>query len=211
MQLVRPETEFDAPDIAGQTMSVQVGGQVFADWTSLAGIVADFGSGLAVQLSSSRLLHTMGRYEVLPKLFFGALNARTGPRRTACCSPEPCVPTGLGLALETATSFINFGAFLAFTAVNICVVVHCARNRGAGRGTVLGHVVTPVLGACVTLYLMTSSAGERSSSAAAGSPPLSRTSSGSPGAQSADSSHPEPVLAVRVRRVSPSPPTYGRR
>lgn len=159
MQLVHPGGEFDAPDIAGFTMSVQVGGQVFADWTNLAGIVAGFGSGLAVQLSSSRLLYTMGRDGVLPKRFFAALNARTGtPVYCVLLTGAMCF-AGLGLTLETATSFINFGAFLAFTAVNICVVVHYARNRGSGRSTVLGHVVIPVLGACVTLYLMTQLSG----------------------------------------------------
>ncbi|MFG3042111.1 APC family permease [Streptomyces sp. NPDC048330] len=160
MQLVHPGGVFDAPDIAGYTMSVQVGGQSFADWTNLAGIVAGFGSGLAVQLSSSRLLYTMGRDGVLPKRVFGALNARTGtPVFCVLLTGAMCF-VGLGLTLETATSFINFGAFLAFTAVNVCVVVHWARNPTSGRGSVIGHVVTPALGTCVTLYLMTRLSGQ---------------------------------------------------
>ncbi|WP_143664750.1 APC family permease, partial [Streptomyces sp. NRRL B-24572] len=78
MQLVHPGDVFDDPEIVAYTMSVQVGGQTFADWTNIAGIAGGFASGLAIQLSSSRLLHIMGRDGVLPKRFFGALNVRTG-------------------------------------------------------------------------------------------------------------------------------------
>ncbi|MGW1410740.1 APC family permease [Streptomyces sp. NPDC002403] len=136
------------------TMSVQVGGQTFADWTNMAGIVAGFASGLAVQLSSSRLMYIMGRDGVLPR-FLGTLHPRT--RTPVFCllvTGAMCL-LGPGLSLETATSFINFGAFLAFTVVNACVVVHFVRNRGTGGVGVLGHVVAPVLGAGVTVYLLT--------------------------------------------------------
>lgn len=62
---------------------------------------------------------------------------------------------GLSLSLETAASFIDFGAFLAFTAVNACVIVHVVRNRGASGVKVSGHVVVPALAARVTAYLLT--------------------------------------------------------
>ncbi|MEU6106392.1 hypothetical protein ABZ841_37655, partial [Streptomyces flaveolus] len=37
----------------------------------------------------------------------------------------------------------------------MCVVVFFVRNRGADGVKVLGYVVAPALGVCVTLYLMT--------------------------------------------------------
>ncbi|RFC77192.1 APC family permease [Streptomyces sp. AcE210] len=155
MQLVHPGGVFEDPEVVSYAMSIEVGGQTFADWTNMAGIIGGFASGLAVQLSSSRLLYTMGRDGVLPKRFFGALHPRT--RTPVLClllTGVMCV-LGLNISLATATSFINFGAFLAFTAVNACVVVHFVRNRGEGGGKVLGYVVAPALGACVTIYLMT--------------------------------------------------------
>jgi amino acid transporter len=159
MQLVHPGGAFDDPQIVAYTMSVEVGGQTFADWTNMAGIVGGFASGLAVQLSSSRLLYIMGRDGVLPRRFFGALNARTGTPVLCLALTGAVGLVGLDLSLETATSFINFGAFLGFTMVNACVVLYFVRNRagalGSGGAKVLGYVVAPALGACVTVYLMT--------------------------------------------------------
>ncbi|MGW1005771.1 APC family permease [Streptomyces sp. NPDC002520] len=159
MQLVHPGGVFDDPQIVAYTMSIEVGGQTFADWTNMAGIVGGFASGLAVQLSSSRLLYIMGRDGVLPKRFFGALNTRTGTPVLCLALTGAVGLVGLDLSLETATSFVNFGAFLGFTVVNACVVVYFVRNRaralGSGGAKVLGYVVAPTLGACVTVYLMT--------------------------------------------------------
>ncbi|RVU19952.1 APC family permease [Streptomyces antnestii] len=155
MQLVHPGGLFDDPETVAYTMSIEIGGQTFADWTNMAGIVGGFASGLAVQLSSSRLLYTMGRDGVLPQRFFGTLHPRTKtPVLCLLLTGAMCL-LGLDISLATATSFINFGAFLAFTAVNVGVVVHFVRNRRAGVTKVLGYVVAPALGACVTVYLMT--------------------------------------------------------
>ncbi|MFI2410260.1 APC family permease [Streptomyces sp. NPDC018947] len=156
MQLVHPGGDFTDPDIAGYTLSVQVGGQAFADWTNMAAIVGGFASGLAVQLSSSRLLYSMGRDGVLPRRIFGTLHPRTQtPVLSLLVTGAMCL-TGLNIDLQTATSFINFGAFAAFTAVNVCVVLFYLRNRPtSGGGDVLGYVVAPTLGACVTAYLIT--------------------------------------------------------
>ncbi|MFD5300763.1 APC family permease [Streptomyces mutabilis] len=154
MQLVHPGGAFDDPDIIAYTMSVQVGGQTFADWTNMATIIGGFASGLAVQLSSSRLLYSMGRDGVLPRRIFGTLHPRTQtPVLSLLLTGAMCL-TGLDIGLQTATSFINFGAFTAFTAVNVCVVVFYLRNRETSGG-VLGYVVVPALGACVTVYLIT--------------------------------------------------------
>ncbi|MFJ8543313.1 APC family permease [Streptomyces sp. NPDC093586] len=155
MQLVHPGGDFADPDIAGYTLSVQVGGQAFADWTNMASIVGGFASGLAVQLSSSRLLYSMGRDGVLPRRVFGTLHPRTQtPVLSLLVTGAMCL-TGLNIDLQTATSFINFGAFTAFTAVNVCVVLFYVRNRPTDGGGILGYVVTPTLGACVTAYLIT--------------------------------------------------------
>ncbi|WP_337460069.1 APC family permease [Rhodococcus opacus] len=76
VQLVHPGDIFDDAQAASYAMSVQVGGQFFADWTNLAEIIAGSASCLAVQLSSSRLLFIMGRDGVLPRRMFGTLNGR---------------------------------------------------------------------------------------------------------------------------------------
>jgi hypothetical protein len=60
------------------------------------------------------------------------------------------------LGNRIATSFINFGAFLAFTAVNLCVIAYFIRNRRQGTTlSITGFIVLPILGAAVDFYLLT--------------------------------------------------------
>jgi amino acid transporter len=62
----------------------------------------------------------------------------------------------LNISLEIATSFINFGAFLAFAAVNLCVIAYFIRSRQQGKKlSITGFIVLPILGAAVDIYLLT--------------------------------------------------------
>jgi len=158
MQLVHPGFDFGKPgdeQVGGYILSIQVGGQAFADWTNLAGIVAGFASGLAVQLSSSRLLYFMGRDGVLSKRVFGWVSPRTRTPIWAILFTGLMCFVGMGLTTDVAYSFINFGAFTGFTIVNICVIAFFVRKRKTRRLSVLGYVVLPALGACVTVSLLT--------------------------------------------------------
>ncbi|WP_458319544.1 APC family permease [Mycolicibacterium brisbanense] len=159
MQLVHPGDLFEDAQAASYTMSVDVGGQFFADWTNLAGIIAGSASCLAVQLSTSRLLYIMGRDGVLSRRVFGYVNPRTlTPIYCVLVSGAMCF-VGLNLSLQTATGFINFGAFTAFTAVNVCVIAYYLRHRRTRRLSTLGYVVLPAAGAMVSIYLLTQLSG----------------------------------------------------
>ncbi|GAA3289462.1 hypothetical protein GCM10020295_01370 [Streptomyces cinereospinus] len=62
----------------------------------------------------------------------------------------------LRLSLATSTSFINFGAFIAFTFVNLAVIATYLRERRAGRRPgLLGHMIAPAIGATVDVWLLT--------------------------------------------------------
>ena len=65
---------------------------------------------------------------------------------------------GLGalfLDVTTSTSFINFGAFSAYTLVNFSVIAHFLRHRpGRGAGAIVGWVVVPLAGAAIDFYLL---------------------------------------------------------
>lgn len=61
----------------------------------------------------------------------------------------------LFLDVATSTWFINFGAFTAFTLVNISVVCHYLRRRRAGQNlNPLSYLVVPVVGAVICAYLL---------------------------------------------------------
>ncbi|WP_257643144.1 hypothetical protein [Micrococcus luteus] len=96
----------------------------------------------------------MGRDGALPRSFFGRLNAK---RATPVLNIILTGVTGLGaifLDVATSTSFINFGAFTAFTLVNIACISHFIRHRGEGLSP-LWFIVVPAVGALVGFYLLT--------------------------------------------------------
>ncbi|BDY29965.1 APC family permease [Mycolicibacterium mageritense] len=159
MQLVHPGDVFEDAQAASYTMSIDVGGQFYADWTNLGGIIAGSASCLAVQLSTSRLLYIMGRDGVLPKRVFGYVSPRTlTPVYCVLLTGAMCF-VGLNLSLQTATGFINFGAFTAFTAVNVCVIAYYLRHRPTHRLGIVGYVALPAAGAVVSVYLLTQLSG----------------------------------------------------
>lgn len=154
-QLVHPGGQFDDTASAASQIALQIGGPLFGA-VFLAGlVVAQFASGLAAQASASRLLYAMGRDAVLPKTVFGRLDPRF---RTPVLNLAITGAVGLiaiFLDVATSTSFINFGAFTAFTLVNLAVIFHFVRERRAGRRpNVLSYAVVPAGGALVCAFLL---------------------------------------------------------
>lgn len=154
-QLVHPGGQFEDTASAASSIALQIGGQLFGA-VFLAGlVVAQFASGLAAQASASRLLYAMGRDAVLPRTVFGRLNPRF---RTPVLNLAITGAVGLiaiFLDVATSTSFINFGAFTAFTLVNLAVIFYFVRERRAGHQlNVLSYVVVPAGGALVCAFLL---------------------------------------------------------
>jgi putrescine importer len=155
-QLVALRLHVQDPDSAAFDIAADIGGRLMSS-VFLAGLViTQFASGVAAQASASRLLFAMGRDNVLPKKVFGFLQRRFH---------TPAFNIGLigivGLAAiwldpATSVSFINFGAFTAFTFVNLCVIAMAIRRRNArGPKAVLVNFVVPLVGAAVDVWLLT--------------------------------------------------------
>jgi putrescine importer len=154
-QLVHPGGVFEDSASAASAIALQIGGQLFGA-VFLAGlVVAQFASGLAAQASASRLLYAMGRDAVLPRKVFGRLNARFHTPVVNLVLTGAVGLIALFLDVATSTSFINFGAFTAFTLVNLSVIFHFVRERRAGnRLNPVSYVAVPVVGAVVCAYLL---------------------------------------------------------
>lgn len=154
-QLVRPGGTFDDAASAAFDIAQLIGGSLFGA-LFLAGVVlAQFSSGLAAQASASRLLYAMGRDGVLPPRFFGFINPKY---RTPILNIGLIGVIGL-LALTfdpaTSTSFINFGAFTAFTFVNLAVIAYFIREHRAGRKrNPIAYVLIPAVGAVIDGFLL---------------------------------------------------------
>lgn len=116
---------------------------------------AVLGSAMASQASASRVLFTMGRDGQFPKKFFGVLHATYKTPVNNILLISFFSLSALFLTLELVASFINFGAFLAYTCVNIAVIAHYyVRNKERSlKGTIL-YLVVPSIGALLSLVLL---------------------------------------------------------
>jgi len=147
------------PDTSG-TLALDIAkliGGAFFGSIFLAGLIlAQYASGLAAQASVARLLYAMGRDNVLPRKLFGVLHPQY---RTPVLGLLLSGAVGL-LAIwfdpASSTAFINFGAFIAFTLVNLSVVAYFMSQRNASVTlNPMAYVVVPIIGALFTIWLLT--------------------------------------------------------
>lgn len=155
-QLIRPGGSFENSSSLASDIALQIGGQLFAAIFLAGLVVAQFASGLAAQASGSRLLYAMGRDGVLPRRVFGYISAKF---RTPAFNLIVTGAVGLiaiFLDVATSTSFINFGAFTAFTLVNVSVIAYYLRQRKAGHPlNPVGYLALPAVGALIDAFLLT--------------------------------------------------------
>ena len=157
VQIAHPSFQFADVDSAAYEIARNNGGDLVGTIFMTSLIVGQFASGLSAQASGSRLLFAMGRDGVLPKSFFGTLHAKYGTPVNSILLCAVVALLALKLDVTTSTSFINFGAFLAFTLVNLSVIFHYwigGKNRGL-REVVL-FLVFPTIGLLADLWLMIS-------------------------------------------------------
>jgi amino acid transporter len=97
----------------------------------------------------------MGRDSVLPKAVFGRLSAKFHTPVVNLVITGIIGLIAIFLHVATSASFINFGAFTAFTLVNASVVFHYLRQRRAGKQLhAVSYVVVPVIGAIICACLL---------------------------------------------------------
>jgi putrescine importer len=150
-QLVHPGSVFDDSSSAAFEIAKTIGGTLFGA-VFLAGlVVAQFASGIAAQAGASRLMYAMGRDGVLPKRVFAYLHPRLQTPAFGIALVGVVGLVALSLDVSTSTSFINFGAFTAFTFVNLSVIALHLRERGPA----LTGLVFPAIGALVDVWLLT--------------------------------------------------------
>ena len=157
VQIAHPSFQFDSVDSAAYEIARNIGGDLFVSIFLIGLIVGQFASGLSAQASGSRLLFAMGRDGVLPKSFFGTLHERFGTPVNSILLCAVVALLALKLDVTTSTSFINFGAFLAFSLVNLSVIFHywIGGDKKGLRELVL-FLVFPFIGLLADLWLMVS-------------------------------------------------------
>ncbi len=155
MQLLFPDVT-QLADIVGASPEIAkyIGGAAFQAVFVGGYMMAVLGCGITQQMSAARLLYAMGRDGALPRRFFSWVNERTGVPVTNVVLVALVALTALFIDLDQAASMINFGAFIAFTFVNLSVVFTFFRfMRRRTAGAWLGFVIVPVIGAVINVVL----------------------------------------------------------
>ena len=99
----------------------------------------------------------MGRDGVIPKRLFGRLSERFGTPVFSIILCGVVALLALRMDVTTSTSFINFGAFLAFSLVNLSVIFHYWIAQGErGMKAVTFYLMFPLIGLIADLWLMAS-------------------------------------------------------
>jgi amino acid transporter len=157
VQIAHPSFQFDNVDSAAYEIARNIGGDLFVSIFLIGLIVGQFASGLSAQASGSRLLFAMGRDGVLPKSFFGTLHEKYGTPVNSILLCAVVALLALKLDVTTSTSFINFGAFLAFSLVNLSVIFHYwIGGEKKGLRELVLFLVFPFIGLVADLWLMVS-------------------------------------------------------
>lgn len=155
VQLAHPGFQFESVDAAAFEIAKRIGSDLFVSVFLITLVLAQFASGLAAQASVGRLLFAMGRDGVIPPSFFGKqLFVWKAPVLNLLLVGLIGF-VALALDVTTSTSFINFGAFVAFTAVNLSVIALYLKRVDVvrARGPLVGLIV-PALGAACDLALL---------------------------------------------------------
>lgn len=149
--LFRDVTIFNDIEGASPEIAYIIGGNLFLAIFLGGALFSVFASGLAAQISASRLLYAMGRDEVLPKRFFGYLHPKFNSPVINIVLVGALALVAIFLSLEMATSLINIGAFTAFSFVNICVIKLYIKDRTIGN--FFSYVIGPSIGLIFIVYL----------------------------------------------------------
>jgi len=148
--LVNPETAFmDVARVVG-------GYKLFVGFAAVL-LISSLACGLAGLLGAVRLLYSMGRDNVLPRKIFGHLNAERGnPSYNVLIAGALAYIGTLTMGWERSVEILNYGALVAFMAVNLAAVRYFGFSPAmAGKRHLILDVIIPSLGFvfCLVIFL----------------------------------------------------------
>jgi len=156
--LVYPDyTKFPNPDTAANEIIKHIGGNLFSTFYTAVLLLMVISVGTASQVGASRVLYTMGREGLLPKRFFCYSHPKYKTPSLNIILIGMIALSSLLMNLVTAASLINFGAFFAFTFVNVAVFAHYyVKERRRSFKETIRYFILPMLGAIITFGLLIS-------------------------------------------------------
>lgn len=159
-QLVFPSNDFADVESGSLDVMRAAGGAFLDTFFTAAYIAGCIGSALTSQASVSRILYAMGRDGILPRRVFGHVSQRFATPVYAIGIVSAISLVALEIDLATLASIISFGALVAFSAVNLSVIKHYVIDlRERDGASLLRHLILPLLGFILTVWLWTSLSG----------------------------------------------------
>ncbi|MGG1661611.1 APC family permease [Brevibacillus sp. NRS-1366] len=148
MQSAFPDISvFTSPDGAAFEIAQQIGGIFFSSLFLGVVIASCLVGGISAQMSISRLLFAMGRDNVIPRRIFGYLHPKSGIPIYNILLIGGLGMNAVFLTLDQVASIISFGAYTAFTFVNLCVIKHYFIGSKTKTGKeILLHFIFPCIG-----------------------------------------------------------------
>jgi putrescine importer len=148
--LANPETAFmDVARVVG-------GNHLFVGFAIVL-LISSLACGLAGLLGAVRLLYGMGRDNILPQKIFGHLNAERGnPSYNVLIAGVMAYLGTLAMGWERSVEILNFGALMAFMAVNLAAARYFGFSpEMKDKRKVFLDVVVPASGFlfCLVIFL----------------------------------------------------------
>jgi len=156
MHMVYPDFQsFRLPDSAGFEVVESLGYAFFTSLFMAGAVISMFASALSAHASASRLLYAMGREAVLPSKIFGYVHPRFKTPVINVLIIGIICSTGVFIEYATMYSFINFGAIIAFTFVNLSVIFHYYVNlkQRSAKGFLL-FLLIPAAGVFFNIWIL---------------------------------------------------------
>ena len=147
---------FEVTDDTLPELALKVGGEFFKILFVSAALAAMFASSLSSHASVSRMIYVMGRNGTgrIPG-FLSYIHPRFLTPLHAVLIVGAVSLLAVRFTLEFISSMINFGALIAFTVVNLTVILYYA-GRLKQRNTpmeIFTNIVLPFIGMCLTAVL----------------------------------------------------------
>jgi putrescine importer len=147
---------FEVTDDTLPELALKVGGELFKILFVSAALAAMFASSLSSHASVSRMIYVMGRNGTgrIPR-YLSYIHPRFLTPIHAVLIVGVVSLLAVNFTLEFVSSLINFGALIAFTVVNLTVLLYYAVRLKKRRtpAEIVTNIVLPVIGMCLTAVL----------------------------------------------------------
>lgn len=156
--LIQPDVSQVDPEMGFFNAAMLAGGPVFYKILLVVNIVAiGIANIMNAQLASSRLLYSMGRDGVIPRIFGKVHPKYQTPYMAALALGIVSLILPMFLDMATLTRFVNFGALSSFVLLNFAVFLFffVKEKKRASFGNIVKYFVCPWLGIFILVYVFT--------------------------------------------------------